>query len=607
MIEYLRKLFSFFDRATRWQIAGLFALMIAGAVLEFAGIAMIFPLVQYAINPEGLPFMRNIQAMLGIADVRDFLLILGGLVFAFFVLKNSSLVAITYIQNRLVNARRVDFTNALYSAYLNRPYADHIRQNSAEVIRNLTVSTAGLFINGLLAFMTLLMEGMLVAAVGAVLLIVEPVGTVIAGGVIGLAMGSLYAVTRRRLSVWSAGENSITATLIRTINESLAAFKEIRVLSRNDEFATVLDQANRKCANYRTNLAVVGQLPRFVGEIAVIGTVIAAITAMLLLQNHSPVDAIPILGAFAIAAMRILPSFNRIVISASAMRQSLPVVNELYRDYHAVASRQAQKAIPRATPFTSEIKIENASFRYPGASRPALSNVSLTIRRGEIVAFVGASGAGKSTLADLLLGLLALDSGRIIIDGHDIHRNEDLKVGRFGYVPQSVVLLDASLRDNIAFGLPPEEIDGQKIRAAAGAAQIGEFIAALPSGYDTMAGEHGVRMSGGQRQRIGIARALYDDPDILILDEATSALDSLTEDEFAQALEGLRGSKTIVIIAHRLTTIRKCDRLFFFSGGHLIESGTFNELTERSADFRRVMLAETSARPRILNPNTSRS
>jgi len=597
MTEFLRKLFSFFDRRTRRQIMGLMFVMACGAVLEMAGIAMIFPLLQLAVDPSRVPLMAGLQQALGLSQPADLLAALSLAVFFFFMLKNAALIGITYLQNAMVNARQAEFSVRLFQAYLGRPYVDHIRQNSAEIIRNITWSNSILFGNGLLAFLTLLMEGMLIAAAGMVLLVLEPFGTVVAGAVLGLTMGALYASTRRRLTVWSSGNKSNNAAMIQALNESMAAFKEIRITGRDDRFTEIFSRLNDECAAYRTRLAVVGQLPRLVGEVAVIGTIVAAVGTITILQGRTLLEVMPVLGAFAAAALRILPSVNRIVTSVSAIRQSIPVIEDLYRDFHAVRQDALRTTTARVPAFTREIRVEDVSFRYLDAPRASLSNVSLRIQPGESVAFVGASGAGKSTLADVILGVLRPDSGHVTIDDRDVGVDRSSGAGRFGYVPQSIVLLDASLRDNIAFGIPPEAIDDEKVATAARIAQMAGFIETLPQGLDTTVGERGVRLSGGQRQRIGIARALYEDPDILIFDEATSSLDNLTEEEFSRAIDQLRGRKTIIVIAHRLSTVQKCDRLFFLAEGSLVDSGSFDDLARRNAEFRRIARLDSTAQP----------
>jgi ABC-type multidrug transport system fused ATPase/permease subunit len=569
--------------------------MAIGAVIEMAGIAMIFPLLQLAIDPASLPQAAKLQKLFGFSDPNGLLVFLCIAVFIFFLFKNATLVGIVYLQNHIVNLKQAEFSLQLFRAYLSRPYIDHIRQNSAEIVRNITWSTSILFGNGLLASLTLLMESMLVAAAAMVLLILEPVGTVVAGVILAAIMGTLYAATRNRLTTWGAGNKTNNATMIQILNESMATFKEIRILGRDDRFATNFNHLNQECASYRTRLSLVAQLPRLVGEVAIIGTIVMAVVVVTILQGRTLIEIMPLMGAFAAAALRILPSVNRIVVNASAIRQSIPVIEDLYRDFHAVNTYIPSRNAIRVSAFTSKIQIENVSFRYRDALLPSLRDVSLEIRPGESVAFVGASGAGKSTLADIMLGILDPDSGQVMIDGKNVIADWFSGVGRFGYVPQNVALLDASLRDNIAFGLPKEDIDDEKIAAAVQIAQITDFIATLPRGLDTIVGERGVRLSGGQRQRVGIARAIYDDPDILVLDEATSSLDNLTEEEFTRAIESFRGRKTVIIIAHRLSTVQKCDRLFFLANGRLVDSGSFDDLVRRNAEFRHMARIDTAA------------
>jgi ABC-type multidrug transport system fused ATPase/permease subunit len=311
------------------------------------------------------------------------------------------------------------------------------------------------------------------------------------------------------------------------------------------------------------------QVPRLALEwLSIFG--VAVLLISMVLQSRSLVDVLPVVSAFAVASFRLMPSINRILGSVQSLRFMKPVIDTLHSEVRLPITALNNDGQPLK--LEHEIKVENLIFMYGLESSPALHNISLTIKKGESVGFVGASGAGKSTLIDLLLGLLRPTQGRILVDGQNIENNVNAWQRNIGYVPQSIFLTDDSLMRNVAFGVPDDQIDESALLRALKAAQLWDFVLGLPEGLSTFVGERGVRLSGGQRQRIGIARALYHDPDILVLDEATSALDIETERGFMDAVDALHGQKTILIVAHRLTTVEKCDHLFRLSKGLLVNA-----------------------------------
>src|SRR5262249_14609709 len=334
--------------------------------------------------------------------------------------------------------------------------------------------------------------------------------------------------------------------------------------------------------------ATLDVVPRLVVESAfVCGALLVVI--LLTLQGKQGADVLPLLGLYAYAGFRIIPSANRILWKTIEIRYGTTAVQQLYADYMIIA-RHATDACDAAAdeslPFTDRIVVEGLSYTYTGTHTPALHDVYLTIRRGESIGIVGPTGAGKSTLVDILIGLLPPSCGRITVDSVVLHQRLRSWQHQIGYVPQTIFLADDSLRRNIALGLPDDDIDDTKVQAAVRRAQLEAFVASLPDGLHTFVGERGVRLSGGERQRVGIARALYHEPEVLVFDEATSALDSRTESEVIQAIEALHGVKTIIMIAHRLSTVRHCDRLVLLQGGRVATCGSYDELLERSADFR---------------------
>jgi ABC-type multidrug transport system fused ATPase/permease subunit len=308
---------------------------------------------------------------------------------------------------------------------------------------------------------------------------------------------------------------------------------------------------------------------------------LALLVISMLAQDRALEAVLPTLGLFAASAFRLMPSINRVMGAVQSLRYGLPVIDLLHEELNLAIPKVGSTPIP-ATPFHDVLELCQITYAYPGAAEPALKDISLAIQRGESVGFVGASGSGKSTLVDVLLGLLMTDTGKVLADGKDIHENLRNWQDQIGYVPQSIFLTDDTLRRNVAFGLANERIDDVAVQHAIRAAQLEEFVTSLPNGLETFVGERGIRLSGGQRQRIGIARALYHDPAVLVLDEATSALDTDTERGVMQAITALQGSKTVLIIAHRLSTVEHCDRLYRLHEGRLVEDGIPNTMVPRN-------------------------
>jgi ATP-binding cassette subfamily C protein len=374
------------------------------------------------------------------------------------------------------------------------------------------------------------------------------------------------------------------------VNQGLGSVKEIKVLGREFYFVERFRQASLDTAVFRIREGTVSQVPQlFLEAIVVAGLVLVVVV---LLQRSTSLDQLaPVLSVFALAAFRLIPSINKIVGCAAQIKASAVAVDDVADELgrSAVSQPTAPPQALSAFAFRDCLTIDQLSYRYPGGRSAVLSGVELVIRRGESIALVGPSGAGKTTLADVILGVLQPMAGRILVDGRDV--TSDLRgwQTKIGYVPQSIYLTDDTLRRNIALGLPDELIDATQLADAIKLAHLDAVIEQLPEGLDSLVGEHGVRLSGGQRQRVGIARALYHRPEMLVLDEATSALDNVLEREVSQAIATLGGQITMIIVAHRLSTARQCDRVVLMKAGRVEASGRFHDLVERNADMRRLV------------------
>ena len=515
MKEYLTKLLSFLDGASRMHLSLLLVLMLVGAVLELVGISMVLPILTLAVAPDQLsdiPLLGELPSHFSLEDPRFQIVLFAVILFILFLLKNGLMAVIIWFQGRFAWITLARLGTQMMDAYLRRSYSRHLRQNSSIVLRNLTISLPSLCDHGILSVLTLIMEAVATSAVMGVLVFFEPRAALLALGLVGCSMGSSVWAVRHRVSDWGRHVQTLRGRLIRAINENLDAFKEIKLRGARAIFVGRFADPAMAAVGYDTRLSWIAQVPRLIGEVAIIGAVVAITVLIVLVENRPLLEIVPTLGIFAVASIRILPSVNRIAVALTMIRRSLPVVNELYHEFHYPEFAGEPEPSRGSIKLMREIRIENVSFRYEGTEKPALSNISLDIGKGEKVAFVGSSGAGKSSLADLILGLHAPDAGSILVDGIDIQ--EDLRSWQdgIGYVPQHVVIADRSLRQNVAFADPDHAIQDERLASAIRVAQLGTVIDELQQGIDTPLGENGVRLSGGQRQRIGIARALYSDP-----------------------------------------------------------------------------------------------
>ncbi len=587
----LGKVFALFDRATRRAVGGLFAWMLLGALFEMAGTALLVLFLDVVATPAAIPErMGALYRAVGPRDPLHFILWFGVAIAALFLIKNTLIAWVVYRQNRFAQEKQSDFSAALMAAYLDRPYSFHLNHNSAFLLNKIVTATPLLFLGALLPFLEMTLELLRCAGTLAVLFATDfwaTLGTALVLG--GLAWGFFGAI-QSRLVAWGAAMTLGFARCYQAVNQGLGAVKEIKVLGREAYFVERFRRASLDTAVYRIREGTVAQLPQlFLETVVVAGLVLVVV---LFLQRGSGLDQMaPLLSVFALAAFRLIPSMNKIIACATQIKAAAVAVDEVAAELGPSAARYSlfEPPKPSGFEFREKLVIEQLTYQYPTGKQTALSGVDLEIRRGESVALVGPSGAGKSTLADVMLGVLQPTGGRILVDGQDVLADLRGWQSKIGYVPQSIYLTDDTLRRNIALGLPDELIDEARLRDAIRLAHLDTVLELLPEGLDSMVGEHGVRLSGGQRQRVGIARALYHRPEVLVLDEATSALDNVLEREVSQAIQTLGGQITMVIIAHRLSTARKCARVVLMKAGKVQDSGAFPDLVERSPDMRRLV------------------
>lgn len=562
VLKTLATSFGIFNRSGRRQLIALLALMIGGAMLEALGAAVIVPFIALINDSSYLtshPLMREIYSRSTLETPEAFLTVSALALLVFFVFKNLYLAMMASAQFYFIYKEMPHFSSGLFSRYMSRPLAIHVQTNSAEMMRNVSNEVFMFFTNFLIPAMTLLTEVLVLLAILTVLLWIAPVPSIIAIAMLGGLTKLFYSLVRKRIRRYGLLQQQQNAERIKWIKQGLGSIKEAKVLGREQYFIDRFYHHEERFSQSARYAMVLSQTPRlFIETIAFAALFLGVGIALTIGQDRASV--LPVLALFAIAAVRLLPSLNRILLSVTRMayyRPAAEIVLEAHRnrDEHRTSATTA-------TPYHTitnwqELRFDNVSFAYPGG-RDVLVNFNLSIRRGTSVALIGPSGSGKTTIADLALGLLNPTSGRILIDGEDVQSFGGNWRAHLGYIPQLVYLLDDSIRRNVAFAIPDDVIDDERVWAALRLARLDDYVRELPGQLSVSIGENGSKLSGGQRQRLGIARALYDDPAFIVLDEATSALDETTEREIADTLEGLSGVKTMLVIAHRPETIKRC-------------------------------------------------
>jgi len=593
-LHQLNRLRPLFSRRDKLLYLGLLGLMSIGALLEVLGIGIIPAFVAILAIPDKVakyPPAARLLDYLGISLGPQLLLLGSAVLLAVFILKNAYMVFLYHIQFRVVEYHRARLASRLFKAYIYAPYLFHLKRNSAELLRNVNSETIEI-IQGVISPFLALILGFLFTALTVVLLLVVTPGAAVAG-LLFLAIGSFgfFSVVKKRLTYYGKIAIEERKEVIRAVNQGLGALVDARLLGRE---STLLKAFDRSVSNFarvvRLRQVIQNSSVNVLEVIAVFGMVIILVV---LLHNGMKVEAlIPTLTLYAAATMRLRQNISRIVGGLSSIRFSTPSVGNVVDDLEQLDAlyRRRAKVTESETSLTyaNAIDLRDVSFTYPDHEHPVLKNISLTIQRGESVAFVGSTGCGKSTLISLILGLIPPQSGEILVDGRDIQQNLPAWHRLIGYVPQNIFLLDDTIRNNIAFGIPGQEIDEHRLWDTIKIAQLESFVRESPQGLDTRVGERGVRISGGQRQRIGLARALYRDPEIIILDEATAALDNKTEVLLMQNLRTLEKRRTFIIVAHRLTTVENCDRLYLLEEGFIRAVGNFTELANRNESFRKM-------------------
>lgn len=569
----------------RWLALVALAVLV-GLVEALSAIAVLalLDLVTGTSSGPALPVVGQVGATLETNDQTASLI---AILAVFFLFRAGLYVFQTYMQNRIAYATGVALSRRLLRGYLHVPYIRFTRRNSAELIRNAHESTMTFAAQVLFSGISLASEGLLALAICSVMIAASPLAATTAIVVVGLLVLGLLRTVQPRLLRYGRISQDMSKESLKALQQGLGAFRDIKLLGKETFFEDRFANTRFNLAQTLRSRAVLIDIPRITLESALV-LFILGFLAVISAMGRDLSSAIPILGLFGYAALRVLPSLNRVVNGLQSLKFNHPLVDLLYEDVLEAdaASANAQPASGDGWTFADSIVLRDVCFAYEESGPLAVSGVSLTIDRGQAFGLVGPTGGGKSTLIDLILGLLQPTTGDVLIDGRDLRDVTSQWHHQVALVPQTIVILDDTLRANIALGIEPSDIDEEALSQVVHIAQLSELVDSLPDGLDTATGEHGVRLSGGQRQRIAIARALYRQPEVMVFDEGTSALDNRTEGALMHALKSSRPDLTIIIVAHRLTTVRVCDQIALLSDGRVQQIGSFDTLLSENPLFR---------------------
>lgn len=570
-MTFFQKLKFLFSRSQKRQLIIIGTLIIIGMVLEMAGLGIMIPALAILLKTDigkEYPSIKPLLNLIGNPSQQKLVVIGMSFLVILYLIKALFMLYLSSKQARFSAGLSSGLSRKLFFGYLKQPYTFHLQRNSAQLLRNIQ-NEVSLFNSITQSVIVISTEFSMILSVALMLIILEPIGAMAITTFFGFSAIIFYRLTKKKLLVWGNQRQFHLGLINQHLLQGLGAVKDVKILGREKYFLEEFDEHNTAQAKIFQKVDTLAIVPRLYLELlTVVG--MAGLVILMIVQSKPLNLLLPTLGVFMAAAFRMIPSVNRIMGSVQIIRYSQPVIENLYSEFYIIKQNEDNfKNNDSNITFNNFIIVENLSFRYPLGNINALSEIYIQIRKGETIGFIGPSGSGKSTLIDIILGLLKPNTGEIKLDNKNIKLNLREWQNMIGYVPQTIYLTDDTLRRNVAFGIPDEQIDNENVKRAIQAAQLEDFIAAQPDGLDTKVGERGIRLSGGQRQRIGIARALYHDPSVLVLDEATSALDTDTEKGVMNAVNALHGKKTILIVAHRLSTVENCDRLFRLEKGKL--------------------------------------
>ena len=575
LFKIFKKFGLILSKHQKFRIIQLTALMMIGGLLETCSVSLILPFMDAVMEPEQAMekwYAQLFCRMLGIEAPRTYLIVLAIALAVLYIVKNVYLIIEHNVQHRFVYGNMFSLQERLLDTFIHRPYEYFLHVSSGDVIRIIRDDTREAF-NLLIDLLSLFTELVVSLMLAAAIFVIMPVVTLCIAALLLVIMFFIFAILKPIMHRMGVNQRICAAGMNKWLLQSIQGIKEMKVMQKEGFFRESYNHYGRAYVRSLRWSQTLGTVPRFIIEGVCMGAMFVVI-AVLIGSGAELQSIIPMLTAIAMAAIRLLPSVNRISGALNKISYGEPMLDKVIENMRILEEEPSQASAeerngPAVPKLRHTLDFEHITYHYPNAEESVLSDASMVIRRGESVGIVGPSGAGKTTSVDIILGLLSPQGGRILVDGVDTKNDLSAWLSQIGYIPQMIFMLDDTIRANVAFGVSEREVDDEQVWHTLREAALEEFVRSLPEGLDTQIGERGVRLSGGQRPRIGIARALYQDPGVLIFDEATSALDSETESAIMESIHGLRGTKTMIIIAHRITTIDACDHIFRVEHGKI--------------------------------------
>ncbi len=589
MISILKDLFDVLTAKQRKRLITMQLFLLGISILELAGVTSIAPYIAVVMDPGLIrenDILRNLYEAYSFETDRQFLIYLGMLVLLFVLVGNIFSIIVTWVITKYSQYTGQEFAVRLYRYFLHSPYSFHVENNSSELMSKISMETNRVTFHVIYPLMKINVKLITVVLILTGLVLLDPYLAVIAATVLIGSYLLIYSMVKTMLNRNGKTITRENARRFMAMNEGFGGIKELKLLGKESYYTNILEKASFSLANVTSKNLVISLVPRYLLEVLAFGGILS-IVLYLLFKSGDINTVIPLLSLYALAGFKLLPAFQQIYGGMANLRGGINAFEGVKEDLeNAKKTEMLMRSQSSGLINSGDIELERICKTYKGAEKPLFSDLSLSIKENTTVGIAGSSGAGKTTLVDIILGLVKVDSGRLSVDGVEI-KDENIRAWQrqLGYVPQSIFLSDSSIASNIAFGVDANEIDYNKLDEVLKMAKLDDFVNLLPAKLNTVVGERGAQLSGGQRQRIGIARALYNDARVLVLDEATSALDGIMESEVMEAITGLHQLKTVIIVAHRLTTLKNCDTIFFLENGELIEQGTYDHLLKNNQTF----------------------
>ncbi len=595
LINLIKKIKIIIAPQEKRQLLVLFISILLMALFQTLGVVSILPFMSIVMQPEIIESNRWLNWLynsLGFTGINSFIFFIGILVLLIIIIGNLTSALATWLKVRFVYRQNHNISTALLKKYLSLPYVYFLTQNTTDLSKNI-LSEAGVLTNAfMLPLIEIVIKGFVFISILSMLLFTNIYITILSATILGGSYALIYLYFHSKLKINGAKRLKENKLRFKTAGEALGGIKDIKVMGREDFFYRKYFKHSREFSNLQAWSRLIGTIPRYFLEAIAFGGIITLVLYFITTAGNVN-EVIPLVSFFAFAAYRLMPALQGVFASFALVRFSQTTVNRIIEDLSEKGGFSEQflvyeKEPIKPMPFNNSLQLKEVSYNYPNTNEPVIHSLSLLIQRNTSVGLVGPTGAGKTTLVDVILGLLTPQKGEFSVDGVKIDESNILNWQKsLGYVPQHIYLSDDTIINNIAFGISGEKIDREAVEHVARISNLHDFIISeLPNGYQTIVGERGIRLSGGERQRVGIARALYHDPEVLVFDEATSSLDGITESAVLEAVNNVAKLKTMIIIAHRLPTVKDCDIIYLIDKGKITAQGTYDELMNSSASFR---------------------